>query len=244
MFRSISVPIILSVFILGRLVSAQSPTPEAPSAPTPTPAAPAPTPAPVPAPASSAPVVPTPPSIAKDHPLNITVKSIDGKDANLAAYAGQVVVIVNVASRCGFTKQYAGLEELYKSRKDDGLVVLGFPANNFGGQEPGTDAEIASFCSTNFGVTFPMFSKVSVKGSNQHPLFTRLSKDGGGDPDWNFTKYVIDRSGKVVARFGPRVAPDDKAFVAKLDELLAAKAPSVPPAPPTAAQPPAPPPAR
>lgn len=242
MFRSTSVPIMLSVFTLGGLVSAQSPTPEAPSAPSPTPAAPA--SAPAPAPASSAPVVQTPPSIAKDHPLNITVKSIDGKDANLAAYAGQVVVIVNVASRCGFTKQYAGLEELYKSRKDDGLVVLGFPANNFGGQEPGTDAEIAKFCSTNFGVTFPMFSKVSVKGSDQHPLFARLSKDGGGDPDWNFTKYVIDRTGKVVARFGPRVAPNDKAFLGKIDELLAEKAAAVPGATPTPASSPAQTPAR
>jgi glutathione peroxidase len=208
MFRLLQSSALITGVACGALALAQSP------------AAPAPAPAPMPASTPSAP---------KDQPLNIAVKSIDGSDVNLASYAGKVVVIVNVASKCGFTKQYAGLEELYKSRKDAGLVVLGFPANNFGNQEPGTDAEIAKFCSTTFGVTFPMFSKVSVKGSDQHPLFVRLAKDAGGEPEWNFTKYLIDRSGKIVGRFGPRTAPDDKAFLARIDELLAS--PAVPAAP-------------
>lgn len=157
--------------------------------------------------------------------LSGTVKSIDGKDIDLSSYAGQVVLVVNVASRCGFTRQYAGLESLYKSKKDAGLVILGFPANDFGSQEPGTDAEIASFCSANFGVTFPMFSKVSVKGASQHPLFARLSA-AKGEPRWNFTKYLVGRDGAIIERFDSRIAPDDPAMLKAIDAALGAVAPA------------------
>jgi glutathione peroxidase len=163
--------------------------------------------------------------------LSGVVKSIDGKDVDLASYAGQVVLVVNVASQCGFTRQYAGLEALYASRKANGLVVLGFPANDFGSQEPGSDAEIASFCSTKFGVTFPMFSKISVKGSGAHPLFARLT-EAKGEPKWNFTKYLVGRDGAVIERFDSRVAPDDPAMLKAIDAALAAKAPAAAPAKP------------
>lgn len=155
------------------------------------------------------------PSKPQDDPayvLSFTVKDINGKDVNLEKYKGSVVVIVNVASRCGYTTQYEGLQRLYEKNKEDGLVVLGFPANNFGGQEPGTDDEIREFCSSKYGVSFPMFSKISVKGEDQHPLYKRLSGQPapvGGDPKWNFTKFIVDRSGKVVARFNSNARPDD-----------------------------------
>jgi glutathione peroxidase len=159
--------------------------------------------------------------------LDITVNSITGTPVDLKQYQGQVVMIVNVASRCGFTKQYDGLQSLFANRKDSGLVILGFPSNDFMGQEPGTNAEIAEFCRANFGVTFPMFEKIAVKGDGAHELFKRLTlaaREMGGEPSWNFTKYVIGRDGKLAARFGPRVAPDAKELTETLDRLLAAKA--------------------
>lgn len=152
-----------------------------------------------------------------------TVQTIDGKDANLADYKGKVVVIVNVASRCGFKAQLADFEKLYKEKKDAGLVILAFPSNDFGGQEPGTNEEIKQFCQTTYSVTFPMFSKIKVKGPDASPLFKQLASQKaplGGEPAWNFTKFIVDRSGKVVARFETRIKPDDQAFVRQINDLL------------------------
>lgn len=157
-----------------------------------------------------------------------TMKDIDGKDIKLDAYKGKVVMIVNVASKCGYTSQYEGMETIHKKYKDQGLVVLGFPANNFMGQEPGTEKEIKEFCSTKYGVTFPMFSKISVTGADQHPLYTYLtSKESnpefGGDISWNFNKFIVDRSGKIVARFGSKDKPESEAVTATVEKYLAAK---------------------
>lgn len=155
--------------------------------------------------------------------LDFTMNRIDGAPQNLADYKGKVVLIVNLASRCGLTPQYKGLETLYEEKKDAGFVVLGFPANDFGNQEPGTDEEIAEFCSSRFGVTFPMFAKISVKGDNQCPLYRKLAglpAPLGGEPKWNFTKFLVDREGRVVERFEPRVGPDDPAVLARIDALL------------------------
>ena len=152
-----------------------------------------------------------------------TMKTIDGADKPLADYKGKVLVIVNVASKCGFTPQYEGLQKLYEEKKDKGLVILGFPANNFGNQEPGSDAEISKFCSSKYNVTFPMFSKISVKGADMHPLYqhlTSLPKPMGGEVRWNFEKFVVDRSGEVVGRFGSRTAPDDKELNDLIDKSL------------------------
>jgi glutathione peroxidase len=160
--------------------------------------------------------------------LGHVVKDIDGKTVDLSAYKGQVVVIVNVASKCGFTKQYTGLEALYQAKKAQGLVILGFPANNFGGQEPGTNAEIKEFCTgaeSKYKVTFPLFEKISVKGEDIHPLYKQLATQPapiGGDVGWNFTKYLVDREGKVVAKFDSRTKPDDAAMNKRIDELLGA----------------------
>jgi glutathione peroxidase len=163
--------------------------------------------------------------------LGFTMKRIDGKEESLEKYKGKVVVLVNVASQCGFTSQYEGLEKLYASKKDQGLVILGFPANNFGSQEPGTNEEVAKFCKDKFGVTFPMFEKISVKGPDQHPLYKKLAGQPtpiGGDPKWNFTKFVVDQTGHVVARFDAekanvRTANLESGLLAKVDELLARK---------------------
>lgn len=185
--------------------------------------------------AAIAPAASQPATAASEDPayvLGFTMKRIDGKEEDLASYKGKVVVIVNVASRCGYTPQYEGLEKLFKEKKDKGLVILGFPANNFGSQEPGTNAEIAEFCTAKFGVTFPMFEKISVKGEDQHPLYKRLASQPapiGGDPKWNFTKFVVDRDGKVVARFdadGKQARPPalEPEFLRKIDELLGADA--------------------
>lgn len=157
--------------------------------------------------------------------LGFTVNDIDGKPVDLASFKGKVVLIVNVASRCGFTKQYASLQALYESRKDQGFVVLGFPANNFMGQEPGSDAEIKQFCTSKYNVTFPMFSKISVKGADQHPLYKLLAsqpKPVGEEPGWNFTKYLLDRDGRAVARFGPSTDPMSEQVTKRVDELLSA----------------------
>lgn len=159
---------------------------------------------------------------------DFTMKDIDGKDVPLSQYKGRVMLIVNVASRCGFTPQYEGLEALYKKYAAQGLVVLGFPANNFMGQEPGTDAEIKSFCSLKYNVTFPMFSKISVKGKDEHPLYKFLTQKEtdpsfSGEISWNFNKFLVDRSGAVVARFGSRDTPEDASLIKAVEQALALK---------------------
>jgi glutathione peroxidase len=155
---------------------------------------------------------------------DFTLPSIDGDLTPLANYKGKVVLLVNVASRCGFTPQYSALESLYEKYKDQGLVILGFPANNFGAQEPGTNAEIKTFCSRKYSVTFPMFSKVSVKGSDITPRYQYLTGTANpalaGEIKWNFTKFLVDRNGHVVARFEPPVKPDSAEVVGKVEELL------------------------
>jgi len=175
---------------------------------------------------------------------SIPLATITGQVSSLAAYRGKVVLIVNVASKCGLTPQYAGLEQLYRGHAAKGLVVLGFPANDFAGQEPGTEAEIASFCSTAYDVTFPLFAKISVVGERQHPLYRELTalaptasgkadefrtmlKGHGIEPNpapqvlWNFEKFLIGRDGRVVGRFAPNTAADDPALVAAIEAELA-----------------------
>jgi glutathione peroxidase len=191
--------------------------PPAPTAPAATPTQPASTPA--------QPATGTAPDAAKDPAfiLKYTVKDIDGKDVKLEDYKGKVLLIVNVASRCGYTSQYDGLEKLYQAKKDQGLVILGFPANNFMGQEPGTDEEIKKFCTTKYSVTFPMFSKISVKGKDAHPLFAQMSalpKPKGGEPSWNFNKFLIGRDGKVVEHFASDATPSDKKLVGAIESEL------------------------
>ena len=154
-----------------------------------------------------------------------TLNSIDGKPAPLSAYQGKVVLIVNVASRCGFTPQYAGLEALYEKYKDRGFAILGFPANNFGAQEPGTNEEIKTFCSTKYNVTFPMYSKISVKGDDKAPLYQFLTDQQanpatGGEIQWNFTKFLVDKNGKVVARFEPKVTPESPEVAGAIEKAL------------------------
>jgi len=155
---------------------------------------------------------------------DFTLPSIDGKPAPLANYKGKVVLLVNVASRCGFTPQYSALEATYEKYKDKGFVILGFPANNFGSQEPGTNAEIKTFCQSKYSVTFPMYGKVSVLGADQTPLYAYLTKDANpsvaGDIKWNFTKFLVDRNGRVVARFEPDVTPDSPQVVAEIEKLV------------------------
>jgi glutathione peroxidase len=147
---------------------------------------------------------------------DFTMKSIDGKDVSLSVYKGKKLLIVNVASECGYTPQYKDLEQLSKKYAGK-LVVLGFPANDFGGQEPGTDAEIKGFCTKNYGVSFPMFSKICVKGEKMHPLYKFLSGKGedgksGAAPGWNFSKYLVDEKGQVIKFFPSSVKPMDKAI--------------------------------
>jgi glutathione peroxidase len=177
---------------------------------------------------------------------DIPLKTLRGADASLADYAGKVLLVVNVASKCGLTPQYEGLEKLYSGYKDKGLVVLGFPANDFGAQEPGTHEEIEAFCTTNYGVDFPMFSKVVATGPDKHPLYAALTSaiptKQGSDPTgfrerlrgfgmtptedpevlWNFEKFVIGKDGAVVARFTPDTTPDDPLLLAAIDKALAA----------------------
>lgn len=160
--------------------------------------------------------------------LNYTVKSITDEDVALSDYQGKVIVVVNVASRCGYTRQYADLQALYEAHKDEGLVVLGFPCNQFGGQEPGSDKEILEFCTSRFDVTFDMFSKVDVNGDNAAEFFQYLTsldlKPGGdGDVKWNFEKFVIDRSGDVVGRFRTKTELNDDDFLAVVKKALADK---------------------
>lgn len=163
-------------------------------------------------------------------PLGFTVKNIDGSEQNLAEYKGKVVMIVNVASRCGYTKQYTGLQALYDQYKDQGFVILGFPANNFKGQEPGTDAEIKEFCSNKYNVTFPMMSKVSVAGDDKTPVYQFLTGketagDFSGEIGWNFTKFLVDRNGNLMARFATQTAPEDPKVAAAIEKGLKAKGP-------------------
>jgi glutathione peroxidase len=157
--------------------------------------------------------------------LEFTLNSIDGKPAPLSQYQGKVVLIVNVASRCGFTPQYAGLEKIYEKYKDRGFVILGFPANNFGGQEPGTNEEIKTFCSSKYNVTFPIYSKISVKGADIHPLYQFLTDKQanpktGGDIQWNFTKFLVGKDGKVIARFESAVTPESADVTSAIERAL------------------------
>ncbi len=145
----------------------------------------------------------------------------DEAPQNLCQYAGKVVLVVNTASFCGYTNQYEGLEKLYAKYSDKGLVVLGFPSNDFGKQEPGNAKEIADFCYNTYGVKFPMFSKTSVTGPAANPLHASLIKITGKEPKWNFTKYLIDRNGKVLDYFPSKVTPEDKDFVSKVEHALA-----------------------
>jgi glutathione peroxidase len=156
---------------------------------------------------------------------NFTLRSIDGQSVPLRSYHGKVLLVVNVASRCGFTPQYTGLESLYEKYKDRGFVIVGVPANNFGGQEPGTNEEIKKFCSTKYNVSFPMMSKVSVLGPDKTPLYAFLTDNSinpkiGGDIKWNFTKFLFDRKGQPVARFEPAVTPDSPQVVAAIEQAL------------------------
>jgi glutathione peroxidase len=155
---------------------------------------------------------------------SFTLNSIDGKPAPLADYKGKVVLIVNVASKCGFTPQYTALESIYEKYKDQGFVILGFPANNFGAQEPGTNEEIKTFCTRKYDVKFPMYAKISVKGDDQAPLYAYLTKETGpgltGDIKWNFTKFLVDRNGNVVQRFESAVTPDSKEVTGAIEKAL------------------------
>lgn len=144
----------------------------------------------------------------------------DDAPQDLCQYAGKVVLVVNTASYCGFTKQYEGLEKLYAKYGARGLVVLGFPSNDFGKQEPGSSKEIADFCFNTYGVKFPMFAKSSVKGAEANPLHASLSKATGQEPKWNFTKYLIDRSGKVIQYYPSKVKPDDPQLVGRIEQAL------------------------
>jgi glutathione peroxidase len=176
---------------------------------------------------------------------DIPIRTIDGQGTSLGAWRGKVLLVVNVASQCGLTPQYEGLEKLYEEKREDGLVVLGFPANNFGAQEPGTNSEIADFCATKFGVGFPMFEKISVKGPDQHPLYRSMidarphatekpgsnfkaklagygiTQDDDRDVLWNFEKFLIGRNGEVVARFAPDVEPQDRILQQAIEQELA-----------------------
>ncbi len=175
---------------------------------------------------------------------DIALTTITGDDTTLDAFSGNVLLVVNVASQCGLTPQYEALEKLYETNRDRGFAVLGFPANNFGAQEPGTDAEIVDFCTSKFSVAFPMFSKISVVGEDQHPLYRELTHAvprAAGDPDafrdrlrgfgmtpnndpdilWNFEKFLVDRNGNVAARFAPTVTPDDPIVIEAIEAALA-----------------------
>jgi len=167
---------------------------------------------------------------------SIPLKTIEGKDATLGDYKGGVVLVVNVASACGLTPQYGGLEKIYETYIDKGFNVLGFPCNDFGAQEPGTEAEITKFCETRFNVQFPMFSKIKVKGAEQHPLYKALiaaqpkaiqpngAVEGNGDISWNFEKFLIGRDGKVIARFAPSVTPEAPQIITAIEAALGAAA--------------------
>ena len=156
---------------------------------------------------------------------DFTHKTIDGEDKAFSEYRGKVLLIVNVASRCGLTPQYTALEELYRGMKDRGLQVLGLPCNQFGAQEPGTEAEIKGFCSTKYDVTFPLFSKLEVNGEGRHPLYAWLTSQqtqphGPGDIKWNFAKFLVGRDGQLLGRFSPTMAPTDPSLVEAIESAL------------------------
>lgn len=153
------------------------------------------------------------------------MKDIDGHEVGLDTYRGQVMMVVNTASKCGYTPQYEQLQAIYEKYKDRGFVILGFPANNFLGQEPGTDDEIKDFCTLRYKVTFPMFSKISVKGTDQHPLYTYLTNEKSnpgfsGDIGWNFEKFLIGKDGRTLARFATKVKPDDSSVIDAIETAL------------------------
>ncbi len=152
---------------------------------------------------------------------DFTMTTLEGQEKNLSDYKGKVLVIVNTASKCGLTPQYESLEKFYKEYKDKGVEVLGFPANNFMRQEPGTDEEIATFCQKNYGVSFPMFSKISVKGKNQDPLYQYLTSATGDSVSWNFQKFIVDKNGKVVASISPKQTIDDPKNIALIEQYMA-----------------------
>ena len=160
--------------------------------------------------------------------LDFKMRDIDGNEVKLDKYKGKVLLIVNTASKCGYTPQYEGLQSVYTKYKDKGFYVLGFPANNFGSQEPGTETEIKEFCTSKYHVTFPMFAKISVKGEDQHPLYKFLTDKAtdpefAGDITWNFNKFHVDRKGKVVARFSSKDTPESDAVTAAIEKYVAAK---------------------
>jgi glutathione peroxidase len=159
--------------------------------------------------------------------FDYSLNSIDGQPAPLSAYKGKVVMLVNVASRCGFTPQYTALEKIYEAYKERGFVIVGIPANNFGSQEPGTNQEIKTFCQSKYSVTFPMMSKISVKGDDKDPLYHYLTDKTanpktGGDIQWNFTKFLVGPDGQVITRFEPKVTPDSPEVVGAIEKALAA----------------------
>lgn len=157
---------------------------------------------------------------------DLSVKDIDGKDTRLGTYKGKVLLVVNVASHCGFTPQYTALEATYKKFANKGFVILGFPCNQFGGQEPGSNEEIKQFCTSKYAVTFPMFDKIEVNGTNRNPLYELLAgKDSPfpGDIKWNFTKFLIGKDGQIIRRFESKVKPDSPEMTAAIEEALAAK---------------------
>jgi len=173
------------------------------------------------------------PAVSKDNkpagPLDFKVQDINGKETNLSQYKGKVVMIVNVASKCGYTPQYEQLEAVYKKYADKGFVILGFPANNFMRQEPGSNEEIQAFCKSKFGVTFPMMSKISVLGDDKAPLYKFLTEqptagDFAGEIGWNFNKYIVDRNGNLIARYNSLAKPDDKKVTDEIEAALSAKA--------------------
>jgi glutathione peroxidase len=163
-------------------------------------------------------------TFAASNIYDFTLPSIDGTPMPLAQFKGKVVLMVNVASQCGFTPQYTALEAIYEKYKAQGFVIVGFPANNFGAQEPGTNEEIKTFCSRKYSVTFPLYSKVSVKGDDETPLYQYLTKQTAppisGEIKWNFTKFLVDKNGKVVQRFEPAVTPDSPEVVSAVEKLL------------------------
>lgn len=165
--------------------------------------------------------------VAGESPLySVPLKDIQGKEASLKDYKGKVLLLVNVASKCGYTPQYAGLEALYRKHKDAGLVVIGFPCNQFGGQEPGTPEEIVQFCKSNYEVSFPIFQKVDVNGASQHPLYKALlgpDSPAAGQIKWNFEKILVGRDGQVIKRFPSKVKPDDQELVDAIGAALAKK---------------------
>ena len=181
----------------------------------------APTSGPTPTPATSAAPAASKPSMAQATSLHtLSVKRLDGTEESLSAYAGKVLLVVNTASECGYTPQYESLQAVHAKYAARGFSVLGFPSNDFGAQEPGSNQEIAEFCRLTYGVQFPMFAKTTVVGTHASPLYAQLARATGEVPQWNFHKYLIDRSGTRVLSFGSRVKPDDRELLARIEEFL------------------------